>query len=263
MSSESAILEGRLAQLEERCAASEATCAQLKRRLRAACGMAFASLMVALFASPTTRAAAQAGYGATLQSLINKTQFISVDANGEMHITGTNLHLENGLGATNGDPSNPQFGGVTNGKGNLIIGYNLSKVPIGGTDNRTGSHNLVLGDLNDYSSYGGIVAGDRNTISGAYASVTGGLLNAASFNFASVSGGQLNTASGFGASVSGGRQNTASEPYASVSGGELNTASGPFASVSGGNGVVQPNNSGWAAGGNYFPGTGPGVFHAP
>jgi hypothetical protein len=33
--------------------------------------------------------------------------------------------------------------------------------------------------------------------------------------------------------------------------------------VSGGNSLVQPNDSGWAAGGNYSPGVGPGVFHAP
>jgi hypothetical protein len=262
MNSEIAILEGRLAQLEERWAASEATCAQLKRRLRAACGMALCAVMVALFASPATRATAQAGYGATIQSLLNKTQFISVDANGEMHITGTNLHLENGLGATNGVPGNPN-GSVTNGLGNLIVGYNLSKVPSGGTDHRTGSHNLILGDKNDYSSFGGIVAGLNNSISGRYASVTGGLLNMAAFDWASVSGGESNTASGFGTSVSGGRQNTASEVYASVSGGELNTASGAFASVSGGQSVVQPSGAGWSAGGAYYPGTGPGVFHAP
>ena len=41
-------------------------------------------------------------------------------------------------------------------------------------DVRTGSHNLVLGDENNYSSYGGQVAGSDNTISNGYASVSGG-----------------------------------------------------------------------------------------
>jgi hypothetical protein len=226
-------LEAAHAALEQRCAASEATCAQLKRRLRAACGLGVAALAVALFASPATRATAQSGYGATLQSLINKTQFISVDGSGEMHITNTNLHIENGLGATNGDPSHPadpSFG-VTNGKGNLILGYNAAQG--GGLDLRTGSHNLIAGDQENYSSYGGIVAGFNNAISGAYATVTGGDSNTASGNFASVSGGFENTASGLSASVSGGED------------------------------VVQPNFPGWAAGGDYSPGTGPGVFHTP
>src|SRR5207244_6000654 len=129
--------------------------------LRALGGLALASLMVALFASPATRATAQAGYGATIQALINKTQFISV-VSGEMFISGTNLHVVNGMGSTN----------TSNALGNLVIGYNA---PFGGGfDLRTGSHNLIVGDNQNYSSYGGMVAGQSNTISGPYASVTGG-----------------------------------------------------------------------------------------
>jgi hypothetical protein len=222
-------VEARLAELEAAHAALAQRCGRAERRLRVACGLGVAALAMALFASPATRATAQAGYGATLQSLINKTQFISVDANGEMHITNTNLHLENGLGATNGDPSNPVIPpGVTNGKGNLIIGYNLSKVPLGGTDHRTGSHNLVLGDGNDYTSYGGIVAGSFNAISGAYASVTGGQRNTASGENSSVTGGDLNLASGLLSSVSGGIDNTASGEASSVSGGFNHNQGGRF-----------------------------------
>jgi hypothetical protein len=194
-----------------------------------------ASLMVALFASPASRAVAQSGYGATLQALINKTQFISVDGAGEMHITGTNLHLENGLGATNGnpaDPSNPAAA-VVNGKGNLIIGYNGSRPFYLGPDVRTGSHNLVLGDGTNYPSFGGLAAGYSSAITAPYASVSGGFQN---------------TASGSWSSVSGGNNNTASGPVASVSGGFGNQANGQYASVSGGQGRTEDIFASWRAG---------------
>src|SRR5256885_1597235 len=76
---------------------------------------------------------AQRRFGATLQSLLNKTQFIHVEG-GEMYVRGTNLHIENGLGATNGSPAEP-FDDATaavNGRGNLIVGYNASRAPFGG-----------------------------------------------------------------------------------------------------------------------------------
>jgi hypothetical protein len=214
-------VEHRTRTVEERLAELEQRCGRAERRLRVACGLGVAALAMALFASPATRATAQAGYGATLQSLINKTQFISV-ANGEMFISGTNLHVVNGMGSTD----------TTNALGNLIIGYNALRG--GGLDVRTGSHNLVLGDANNYTFYGGMVAGSNNTISAPYASVSGGASNTASGNVASVSGGLGNMASGIYASVSGGAQNTANSFWASVSGGASNTASGQYASVSGG-----------------------------
>jgi hypothetical protein len=93
----------------------------------------------------------------------------------ELIITGANLRIVNGLGSTD----------TTNGLGNVIVGYNEGR----GRDNRTGSHNVVVGQRNNFSSFGGLVVGDFNEISG---------------NFASVSGGAFNTASGANASVSGG-----------------------------------------------------------
>jgi hypothetical protein len=242
-------VEERLAGLEQRCAAAEATCTRLTRRLRAASGLALASLGVALFAAPASRAVARSGYDATIDSLINKTQYITC-AGGEMYVRNTNLHLENGLGATNGNPGAPITGTpVVNGKGNLIIGYNASRVPLGGTDARTGSHNLVLGDGNNYASHGGMVAGVQNTITAPYASVSGGQANTASGPFlSSVSGGLQNTASGRYASVSGGHQNTASGDSSSVSGGEGNTAKGNSSSVSGGLNHSQNGNTIWQGG---------------
>jgi len=77
-------------------------------------------------------------------------------------------------------------GGVT-GTGNLIIGYNETGNLNG--DDKSGSHMLVVGRGNSYSSYGGIVAGLSNTTSGIYSSVSGGYNNTANGDWASVSGG--------------------------------------------------------------------------
>ncbi len=155
----------------------------------------------------------------TLQSTL---QYVTLTGK-DIYITGANLHILSGSGSTDG---------AVNGLGNLIIGYNEVRVP--GINNRTGSHNLILGSQNNYLSYGGLVAGSVNTISGPYSSVSGGFHNTASGYYSSTSGGYNNTASGYVASVSGGSSNTASSLEASVSGGYNNNASGWWASVSGG-----------------------------
>ena len=163
-------------------------------------------------------------------------------ANTELTLTAVNLHIVNGLGATNGEPNNPTDTGtpVTNGLGNLIIGYNEARTN-GFVNTRTGSHNLILGDFEEYSSYGGIVAGYFNTISAPFASVSGGEDNTASGYVSSVSGGVSNTAGGVssrddggGASISGGSGNMASGRYSSISGGVGNITYGFGTSISGG-----------------------------
>jgi hypothetical protein len=172
--------------------------------------------------------------------------YVTVDPNAENGVagpnivfTGANIHIVDGSGATD------DHGGTALGLGNLVIGYDENDLNF----SRTGSHNLVAGTNNGFSSIGGFVAGRSNRIAGVFASVSGGSdnvaggfaasvsggrTNAASQQFASVSGGSGNTASGFVASVSGGSGNTASEPAASVSGGGSNTAGGFHSSVSGG-----------------------------
>jgi hypothetical protein len=135
-----------------------------------------------------------------------------------VRFSGVNVQVVNGEGKTES----------TNGEGNLVIGYDENP----GT--QTGSHNLVLGGRQTFTSYGGILGGFLNTITGPYASVSGGRGNTASGSTASVSGGDLNTASADGASVTGGQANQVSGLFASVSGGEENAASGSDASVSGG-----------------------------
>ena len=162
---------------------------------------------------------------ASLQSQIDelKTLLANVTRTGnDMYFSGVNVHIVSGSGST---------AGTHNGYGNLIVGYNELR---GEDDDRSGSHNIIVGSKHNYSSHGGLVVGYNNTISGPYASVSGGINGTASAYYASVSGGSQNTANGNYASVSGGYQNTASGNYAGVSGGFNNTASYYYASVSGG-----------------------------
>jgi hypothetical protein len=189
----------------------------------------------ALDARLTTAEGNIAGLGASVAAVEDKTAAMTADAD-NVYFTGVNVHVRNGLGWTDS----------VNARGNLIVGYDEARLD---DSNKTGSHNLVVGSEQNYPSYGGLLAGLRNTASAPYASVSGGQNNTASGWYSSVSGGSQNTASGAEASVSGGianvaentrssvsggRWNVASNIGSSVSGGDQNTASGPFSSVSGG-----------------------------
>src|SRR5262245_17298364 len=195
----------------------------VERRLRwwrcVACGVMVLGLLSGVLPSGTTVDAQQGGLPARVAALEDKLVAVTFDsANHELMLTGANLRIVNGLGNTE----------TTNGVGNLIVGYNESRQgnpdcsgSTGAfcTDTRTGSHNVVAGQQNNFSSFGGLVVGEHNEISGTFASVSGGRNNAASGDSASVSGGSRNIASGDNASVSGGGNNAASGLSASVSGG--------------------------------------------
>jgi hypothetical protein len=155
----------------------------------------------------------------------------------EVVITGANLRIVNGLRGT----------ATANGVGNLLLGYNEPRHD--GDNERTGSHNVVVGLGLNFSSFGGLVVGRHNAIRGAFASVSGGFDNTASGESASVNGGIFNRASGPSASVSGGFDNTASGNAASVSGGDGNTASGNTAAVSGGHGNTASGHTATISGG--------------
>ncbi len=161
--------------------------------------------------------------------------FVTVDFNERVGVAGphiifkgVNIHVVSGSGFTD-ETDQPT------GLGNLIIGYDEPPGGLTGPE-RGGSHNLVVGRYNRFTqtAFGGLVAGQLNTISNKGTSVTGGANNTASGLFATVSGGQSNIASGGQASVSGGVNNMASGSGASVSGGESNVGDGSGASVSGG-----------------------------
>jgi FtsZ-binding cell division protein ZapB len=180
--------------------------------------------------------------------------FVSVDPNPEIGVigpniifSGANIHIVSGSGSTF-DNDNAR------GLGNLIIGYdddpqNLNAGMGGGAPlqpgDRGGSHNLVIGGGNRFtqSAFGGIVAGELNTISSFGATVAGGRLNTASGQDASVNGGIFNTASGQFCGVNGGVRNIANGDAASVSGGLFNTAGGEATVVIGGQGVADNKNN--------------------
>jgi hypothetical protein len=114
--------------------------------------------------------------------VLDLAPFVCVDPNPEdgvigpnIKFTGANIHIVSGLFATD-DHGNPS------GLGNLIIGYDEvnPKFPLNPGD-RGGSHNLVIGRFNRFKSnaFGGLVAGEDNTIAGEAPTVCGGLFNTA------------------------------------------------------------------------------------
>jgi hypothetical protein len=118
----------------------------------------------------------------------------------DVYLTGANLHVVNGLGDT----------ASKNAYGNVIVGYNEEFLFPNDT---SGSHMLVLGRANSYSSWGGLVAGAINWVNGPYSSVLGGSGNLASGEFSTVTGGNQNVASGLNSTVAGGQVVRAETPY--------------------------------------------------
>lgn len=201
----------------------------------------------------------------------------------DLYVTGANLHVVNGAGATD----------ATNGLGNVIVGYNEGRESPEDRDDRSGSHMLVVGKRLNYSAYGGIVTGYQNEVSGAFASTiagrgnraigpmaavvggeenhaigemdvaTGGISNRATGGLSAairgqgnwaegflstVLGGDGNNAQGWAASNAGGRDNIASGAYSVVGGGRSNTAAGEASSVSGGFARTAERHHNWRAG---------------
>jgi hypothetical protein len=158
-----------------------------------------------------------------LKGILPYVKFISAGVGGKptVQFSGVNVQVVSGSGSTKG---------TVNGEGNIVIGYdeNASRRP------QTGSNNLILGEEQEFTSFGGIVAGSQNAITGPSASVTGGEVNIASGPAASVSGGIGNQASAEGASASGGLGNHASGTDAWVGGGLFNEARGEASAVFGG-----------------------------
>jgi hypothetical protein len=104
-----------------------------------------------------------------LAGVEKKVQCISPNSTAsDLSFVGCDVHVE--IGDSSGDTLS------TNGKGNLVIGFNEVAGCGGGPGqcDRSGSHNLVLGIGNAYSASGGIVSGSDNTIDGDLAVLIGG-----------------------------------------------------------------------------------------
>ncbi len=173
----------------------------------------------------------------------------------DLRVDGGNLHVVNGLGSTSS----------TNGSGNIIIGYNGPRAEVQGDGEfsfpdlstvRTGSHMLVLGDGNNYTSSGGIIAGTQNTTSAPYASILNGFRNSASSSFSTVTAGIYNAAGGPHSAISGGGYNISSGSFAVVSGGIFNETSASYSTVSGGSFNTASGNSSNVSGGSNVQATG-------
>jgi hypothetical protein len=71
-----------------------------------------------------------------------------IDEKPTIQFSGVNVQIVNGEGAT----------ATTNGAGNLAVGYDEpSGAP--GSHPQTGSHNLIVGEQQTYTSYGAILGG--------------------------------------------------------------------------------------------------------
>lgn len=156
-----------------------------------------------------------------LSGVADLLTYVSVDTSTDSVIfEGANVFVQSGSGSTSS---------TVNGLGNLIVGYNETS-----GEDQSGSHNLVVGKYQEFSSYAGVVFGYGGEVSAPFATVTGGIYNTASGSYSSVHGGVYSTASGSYSSVSGGYGNTASGSSSAVSGGYNNTASGNYSAISGG-----------------------------
>jgi hypothetical protein len=102
----------------------------------------------------------------------DRTVVVSSEEGCTLYVEGTNLvaegcnmHIRNDSGKTD----------TIDGTGNLIIGHDEADAE----DDKTGSHNLVVGPLHSYSSHGGLLAGADNDVSAPSATISGGYSNRA------------------------------------------------------------------------------------
>lgn len=189
-----------------------------------------------LTAVPFARYAAKSGETTALQAQIDtlKTQVSAlqtllagvsrVDNGATLRFSNMNVQVVSGSGATDG---------AVNGRGNLIVGYNEPNPEV---NHKGGSHMLVLGMGNTYSSYGGLIGGRNGSASAPFGSIVGGVGNFAVAGDSVVVGGVSNSAEGAAAAILGGSTNRASGEYSAVSGGFSNDAEAELSTISGGDG---------------------------
>ena len=174
------------------------------------------------------------------QEILSLMSVVDLDGHYKtIRITGANLQIVNGLGATNGNPADPDTDDrdltTVNGLGNIIVGYQEPTNAWG--NERSGSHNVIVGQGHTYRRFGGIAAGKNNLLNGVFASAVGGQHAQAGGDYATTLGGGgrdpqgRNLAGGPFTTVSGGGSNTATGEHSSVSGGTVNHAVGVASSI--------------------------------
>ena len=160
-------IERRLAAAESLFIVAEQKHNEAANRCRQISALALAVVAASILFAARPSAHAQGGDLTSRVAALEAKLIYLTTVGTEMTITGANLHIVNGLGTT----------ATTNFTGNLILGYNEARGGI--NDSRYGSHNLVLGARNNYSSWGGIVAGSvnggyQNQAFGGESSILGG-----------------------------------------------------------------------------------------
>lgn len=230
-------IETRLALLETCTRAKSADHARIRRQLRAVWVVGVAGTVVTVVFGANKVAGAQ-GYGITLAQVATRIAALETKtasmtaitdpATGKptVRFTGVNVQIVSGAGST---------GATVNGAGNLLIGYietGRAAVVSSDTDVRTGSHNVVIGTLHNYSSFGGLASGNFNTVGNYAAAFAHG--NTTSAVYSTVTGGENGFSSGYATSVSGGANHRIFGFCGSISGGTNSFISGNFASISGG-----------------------------
>jgi len=189
----------------------------------------FADYLVAVDLSGFATQAWVESQGYSTGGVAGLDAYLSVDTSTDSVVfSGANVYVQSGSGATDGE---------VNGLGNLVVGYDedMGDLHPSWPNDKSGSHNLVVGTWHSYPSYGGLVAGYGNSVNGTYASITGGMYGTADGDNSSIHGGMDNVTTGYVGAVLGGYKNTASGWYSAVSGGQHNDASGESSAVSGGN----------------------------
>jgi len=184
-------------------------------------------------------------------ALESKTQYMSIDTTAKSTtFSGCNVFVNDGGGNTDVSVTNAAGDGL----GNLIIGYNVKgHRTVSEPDVRTGSHNLILGDDNNYTSFGSLVAGRFSNSNNAYTSICGGYGNTTSQTYTSILGGFGNHAIGNVSVICGGRLNTTNGDSATILGGYSNTTGNDFAVIAGGNYITQNVLGGWSGGSYHTP----------
>src|SRR5215471_322684 len=128
--------------LQKRLDVLEQQTEQLKRHLRRWRRLAYGLGVLGVLALPLASVKAQVG--ATLEQRVEQLEYKLAHVTSgpdDITISGANLHIVNGLGATD----------TVNGLGNLIVGYNEHRTPqicppgIPCINERTGSHNVIVG----------------------------------------------------------------------------------------------------------------------
>jgi hypothetical protein len=92
-----------------------------------------------------------------LNKILPHMQYLESGVGGKptIQISGVNVQVVNGTGKTE----------TINGEGNLVIGYDEHNGYFGSRQ-QTGSHDLIVGLEQEFTSFGGILGGFRNTASG-------------------------------------------------------------------------------------------------